>query len=268
MILFGKPVADYKKQEIAKEVSFFRTKNMVPTLAIVQLTNDDSLEIYLGSRQRIAKEIGIEIIPYKFINPTYDEVECLIESLNNDDGIWGIMIDNPIPSYLDFDKLTLLINPSKDVEGFNHNNSIIVPVAKAVFEVMKYYNIDYKNNSISVIGDSKNVGHPISQLLIQNGCKVDVFSDPKIDIDIETKTNPIVIVAANSIEHFKKENFLKNSIVFDIGTHYKNDGTLCGDVDVDVQNYVNSICPSPKGVGPVTSVMLFDNLLRLKDGKL
>lgn len=277
MYLYGKPVAEKIKERILEETKLLKLTNQHPTLAIVELCNDDSLLVYLKTRTKIAEELGINIKVFKQEITSFNDLKELIEKLNNDDSIWGIMIDEPIPHFLDKTQVFQLIDPFKDVEGLNWSEqmkeefSLFVPPAAAVFEIIKYYDIIINAKNVCMIGYSENVGKPIGTMFSKLGGKLSVCDKNTSNIESISKNSDIICVAIGNRE-FIKSNFVSNfSIVFDIGVHYDEDGKLCGDVDRKVYDLVKDICPSPKGIGPVTNVILFDNLLklrRLKYGKL
>ena len=273
MYLYGKEVAESIKQRLIKSFSEYISKGNTPKLAIVQLEKDDSLSVYLRTRTKIATELGVEIKLFTLENPSFDELKELINSLNSDDSIWGIMIDEPFPKEFNKSKVISLIDPLKDVEGLNWSDSLkkkyqlFVPVAQAVFEIINYYNVPIKGKKICQIGYSKNVGKPLAQVFKHLGGEVTVCDENTVNIECVSSCSDLVCVAIGKREHIKSEFVSKFSTVFDIGVHYDEDGKLCGDVCRDCYDLVENICPSPRGIGPVTNVILFDNLLKLQNIK-
>lgn len=273
MILDGKVVAQSFKDQISKKVEELSKKNQTPTLAIVQLMEEESLEIYLGTRTKIAEKLGIKVIPFKLFNSSFEEIKKLVEKLNNDDTIWGIMIDRPIPRKFNEDDIVNLMDPKKDIEGCTWENggkllycgdTVTAPTATAILEILKYYNVPMVGKKAVVVGRSKAVGSPCFQLLLKENATCTLCHSKTIDLKKETKKADILVVAIGKKEFITEEYLNDNCVLIDVGTHYNENGSICGDVDHNAYKIVKDYAPSPGGVGPVTNVMLFLNLLKLR----
>jgi len=266
MILSGANVANSIKEKI---IAWGREQS--PILAIIQLTSDDSLQIYLNRRIKIAEQLGIEIVYFNLTNSSFENVKRKINELNSNDLIWGIMIDHPFPKEFNEQEIINLIDPKKDVEcltSFNlsnmGNNKIAPPVASAIIEMAKYYNINLKNQRAAVIGESIVVGKPIAKLLENNGCEVTTYNALNFKNKESLNDKRIVISAVGKPKFIKNEIVPQNSILFDVGVNIDENGKLCGDFDEDCYKNAESYSPSPGGIGPVTTVMLFYNLFVLR----
>lgn len=273
MILDGKVVAQSFKDSIIKKVSELSKENKIPTLAIVQLMEEESLEIYLRTRTRIADQLGIKVIPYKLFNSSFEDVKKLIEKLNNDDSIWGIMIDRPIPKNLNEDEVVNLMNPSKDIEGCTWENggkllfganTVVAPTAAAILEILKFYNVELKGKKAVVVGRSKAVGSPCFQLLVKENATCTLCHSKTVNLKKETLEADVLVVAIGKKEFITEDYLNDHCVLVDVGTHYTENGSICGDVDHNAYSKVKDYAPSPGGVGPVTNIMLFINLLRLR----
>lgn len=274
MILYGKEVATHIKERISKKISVLSKQNIVPTLAIVQLTHDDSLDVYLKTRIKIGEELGINVEHYFIDNPTIEVLKKFIDDLNKNEKIWGIMIDEPFPLNLNKKDVISLIDPYKDVEGLSDKGkevlygiNNVIPPAQAVIEVLKFYQIDMKNKNMSVIGGKGNCGKEIVKALEINYGKTNVLDKDTNDIPSISSKSDLVVVSIGKKELIGNEFVSKNAVLFDIGVHYNEENKLCGDVKKETYEYVKDVCPSPRGIGPVTNVILFENLLKLREIK-
>jgi len=268
MILAGREVANSLKEKI---VAYGREQS--PVLAILQLIDDPSLKVYLNSRLKIADQIGIDVESFNLNGRSYEDIKTLIQYLNYDSKIWGIMIDHPFPKDFNEQEIIDLIDPKKDVEClttanlnkvFDKKHVIAPPVASAVIELAKHYNVELKGKKTCVVGDSIVVGKPIAALLEKEGCIVTTFNKKNFHLKEDLKPFEIIVSATGNAEFIKSENVPENAVLFDIGTNINSKKELCGDFEKGCYEKALHYSPSPGGVGPITTTLLFYNLFKLR----
>jgi len=270
MFLYGKDVANHLKERVKKKVENLNKNGQFPKIAIVQLVDDPALNSFFKSREKTAQEVGILIELKQLFNGSFEDIKNLINSLNNDDAIWGIIIDTPYPKEFSAQQIISLINPDKDVEGKTWSmlerlkRNIQIPVAQSVIETLDFYNIPIENKKVVCVGKSPNVGKPIIDLFLLRGAYVRLCDSRTIDVPSITKEAEILVVAMNKMKHVTKEFVNENQVLFDVGCHYDENGKLSGDVDPECYDICSQVCPSPKGVGPITAILVFENLLKLR----
>ena len=243
------------------------------TLAIIQIGDFASNEVYLRSKRKLATLLNVSIKEFKYQEEnTKEEIINKIKELNKDSSITAIMIQKPILKGFDYQELVDLIEEEKDIDGVskknqmklkNGKNAIIPCTCIAVLRVLEEYKISLYNRKIIIIGKSSLAGMPLYEILKRDN-KV-VLCDSKTENLLEKiKENDIVITGIGKPYYFQKNSFRENQVVIDIGTSYL-DGKLVGDVDYkEVENIV-SITPVPGGVGLLTPVCLFENLLKISN---
>lgn len=243
------------------------------TLAIIQIGDFTSNEVYLRSKRKLATLLNVSIKEFKYQEEnTKEEIINKIKELNRDSSITAIMIQKPILKGFDYQELVDLIEEEKDIDGVGKKNQMklkkgenaIIPcTCIAVLKVLEEYKISLYNRKIIIIGKSSLAGMPLYEILKRDN-KV-VLCDSKTENLLEKiKENDIVITGIGKPYYFQKNSFRENQVVIDIGTSYL-DGKLVGDVDYkEVENIV-SITPVPGGVGLLTPVCLFENLLKISN---
>ncbi len=274
MIFDGKIAAEHYYEELKNKVEEHKRKGVCFKLAVVQLVKDDASIAYLNGRRKICEKIGVSLEAYDYSFKTKEEIIELIKELNNNPEISGIMIDRPFPKGMDENEIFSYLDPSKDVDGctiinagrlFQNKKCFVPSTAKAVVELMKYYNINVEGKEVVVVGRSKTVGAPLAQLLINNNATVTVCHSKTKDLKEVTKRADIVVVAIGRRAFINEEYVTPNTVIFDVGIHYDEFGKMCGDVDKKIYDYVNSYSPVPRGVGPLTNVALMQNLISTKE---
>jgi len=277
ILLDGKKVKEEVLNEIKEENAKLDRKL---GLVVIQVGDDPASSVYVRQKEKMASSIGANFKHIKLEdNIRQKHLIGLIESLNYDDEVDGILLQLPIPSRFDLDKVINTINPEKDVDGLTRVNveklesgidGIVPCTPLGVMEMLKYYNIDVKGKNVCVIGRSALVGKPVAELLRSEGGIVSVCHSKTIDMKEITKRADILVVAVGK-KGLVTEDMVKNgAVVVDVGIN-RVDGKLYGDVDFDtVSKKASYITPVPGGVGPMTIAMLSKNLLKaynLKNGK-
>ena len=260
---FAKCVKEYIKSEI---------KNFSPVLAIVNVGNDPASEAYIRGKKKDCIECGIIPKIYHYDEISEEELTELIIKLNLDDSVNGIIVQLPLPKNINPQKIADLIFKDKDVDGFGKdnvsnlytgNNCIYPCTPLGVIRILEYlgYN-DLTGLHAVVIGRSNIVGKPVAQMLLKKNATVTVCHSKTVNLKKYTSSADILISAVGKPKFIKKEFVKNNSIVLDIGINRLENGSLCGDVDLDdVIDKVKYITPVPKGMGLVTRAMLLKNTL-------
>ena len=240
------------------------------TLAVIQIGYFQENDIYLRSKRKLAQNLGIELIEinYNESTPKEEIIEKILE-LNENLDITGIMIQKPILKKFDYQELVNYMYYKKDVDGVTKENqerllkgkSCMIPcTARAVLKVLEEYNILLKNRKIVIIGKSNLVGIPLYQILRKDN-QVTLCDSKTENLKEIMKNAEIIISAIGKAKYFTDEYFKEGQIVMDVGTN-DLDGRIVGDVDFEsVKNIVSMITPVPGGVGQLTPIYLFWNLI-------
>ena len=271
-ILYSKDFIDLETEKLRSFVSTFEYK---PTLAIIVATDYNPASTrYVRNKHNIASKIGINVIQYDVEWVGVDEntfsksIFDLIDLLNNDSKIDGIIVQLPVP-YVSEYRISKAIIPSKDVDGFHSYNlgnvmrgieSFVSCTPKGIIDLMNYYQINCIGKTVCIIGRSNIVGKPLANLLINKGATVISCNSNTDDLKKYTKIADVVIAAIGKPKYFDKSYFNEDCIVIDVGINFDKNGKMCGDVDFDnVKDYVKAITPVPGGVGPCTVLSLMKN---------
>lgn len=265
-IIKGKEVADKITDDLIKEVENFKSK---PVLTIVRVgSNPDDLAYERGAKKRCEKiGICIEVITLNE-DVTQREYEILLESLNRDPHVNGILTLRPLPNHIDENKIKDIINPEKDVDGFNPINFSKIAIGDstgfapctpmAVIEIMKHYNIKLTGEHVVIVGRSMVVGKPLSMMMLNENATVTLCHSKTEDLASITSSADILVSAIGRAKMIGHEHVKNGAIVIDVGINVDEKGNLCGDVNVGdhLEYYVDTITPVPGGVGSVTTSIL------------
>jgi len=268
-IIDGKKIAEELKSAIALEVSGLNSK---PGLAVILVGDNAASKVYVNNKEKGCQEVGFNSVKInRDENTSEKELLQLIQDLNNDETIDGILVQLPLPNHIDTKKVIEAIDPIKDVDGFHkenmgrllQNNPTLRPCTpKGVMTMLEKSNINPYGLDAVVIGASNIVGRPMAIELLNAGATVTICHSKTQDLPGKVKSADIV-VAAVGIPRFVQADWLKKgSIVIDVGINRLETGELVGDVDFDqAKDVVNAITPVPGGVGPMTIVTLLENTL-------
>lgn len=272
-IIDGKAVSASVKQQVADECAeLFKTTGKKPGLAVIIVGDDPASKVYVNNKKKACELVGFLSKEYALpAQTTQQELIELVEKLNNDDEINGILCQLPLPKHLDEKAVIEAISPKKDVDAFHAVNvgKIMIgdydflPCTPAgVMELLAYYNIDIEGKECVVLGRSNIVGKPMSMLLLhKNGTVTICHSRTKNLAEVCKRAD--ILVAAVGIARFVTADMVKeNAVVIDVGINRMDNGKLCGDVDFEgVQKVASYITPVPGGVGPMTIATLMKNTL-------
>ena len=271
IIMDGKELSKKIRAEIKEEVEKLNKKNIFPKLAVIMVGNDLASKVYVKSKNKACKEVGIEYEEFLLDeNIKMEELLEVIEKLNSRDDIHGILLQSPIPNQLDIYTAFETIDFRKDVDGFNPINigrlalkryTFISCTPYGVMKLFKQYKINLKGANVVILGRSNIVGKPLSQCLLNEDATVTICHSKTKNIEEITKNADIVISAIGK-PRFVKENMIKKgAVVIDVGINRLEEG-LVGDVDFEkVKEKASYITPVPGGVGPMTIAMLLHNVV-------
>lgn len=274
-IIDGKQTSLDIRDEIKKEIDDLREgTGRVPGLAVVQVGENPASRVYVNSKVRTCEALGMHSEKYLLAeDASQDELVELIEKLNGDENINGILVQLPLPKHIDEELITETISSEKDVDGFKAENLGRILMGKedcfksctpyGIIELLKRYNVELSGADAVVIGRSNIVGKPLAALLINESATVTVCHSRTKDLAEKVKQADIVI-AAVGIKGFVTADMVKDgAVVIDVGINRGEDGKLYGDVEFDeVSQKAKAITPVPGGVGPMTIAMLMKNTLK------
>ena len=278
-ILDGKAVSLKVKESVKVRAEELKKFGIEPTLAVILVGEDKASQTYVRAKEKACNEYGIKSVAHRLSeNTTQAELLALINVLNLDDSIHGILVQLPLPKHIDTNTVLATIDPAKDVDGFHAVNvgklvsgldGFVPCTPLGVMEILKEYGIDVAGLNAVVIGRSNIVGKPMANLLLNASATVTVTHSKTKNLK-EICKNADLIVAAIGKPFFLKADMVKDgSVVVDVGINRLDDGRLVGDVDFDeVAPKCSYITPVPGGVGPMTIAMLLNNTILAAQAKI
>ena len=278
-ILDGKAVSLKVKESVKVRADELKKFGVEPTLAVVLVGEDKASQTYVRAKEKACNEYGIKSVAHRLSeNTTQAELLALINVLNLDDSIHGILVQLPLPKHIDTNTVLATIDPAKDVDGFHAVNvgklvsgldGFVPCTPLGVMEILKEYGIDVAGLNAVVIGRSNIVGKPMANLLLNASATVTVTHSKTKNLK-EICKNADLIVAAIGRPFFLKADMVKDgAVVVDVGINRLDDGRLVGDVDFDeVAPKCSYITPVPGGVGPMTIAMLLNNTILAAQAKI
>lgn len=240
-----------------KELSF------VPCLVILQVGNRTDSDSYIKAKKSFAQKIGVNEIHINFDeNISQEELIEAIKKYNADESVNGIIVQLPLPPRINSEIVLNLINPKKDIDGLNCATKFLPATARGIKELIKFYKIELAGKKVTVVGRSKLVGKPTAKMCHEEGAIVTVCHSKTENMAQKTKDADILIVAIGKPNLVGKEYVKEGQIVIDVGITRHSEGKLVGDVDFnEVKDLVQMITPVPGGVGQMTVLALFENLI-------
>ena len=277
-ILDGKAVSLKVKESVKVRADELKKFGVEPTLAVVLVGEDKASQTYVRAKEKACNEYGIKSVAHRLSeNTTQNELLALINVLNLDDSIHGILVQLPLPKHIDTNVVLAAFDPRKDVDGFHAVNvgklvsgldGFVPCTPLGVMEILKEYGIDVAGLNAVVIGRSNIVGKPMANLLLNASATVTVTHSKTKNLK-EICKNADLIVAAIGKPFFLKADMVKDgAVVVDVGINRLDDGRLVGDVDFEnVAPKCSYITPVPGGVGPMTIAMLLNNTILAAQAK-
>lgn len=269
-IIDGKAISLGIKEELKLEVEALKNQGISSCLAVIIVGDDKASAVYVKNKEKACEYIGIESRTYALpAETTQVELLNLLEDLNKDDTVNGILVQLPLPKHLNETEVLNKIKPEKDVDGFHPMNvgklyigekEMVSCTPAGIIELLKRSDISIEGKECVVIGRSNIVGKPMAQLLLEENGTVTIAHSRTKDLKTITKRADILVVAIGKPEYITSDFVKEGAVVIDVGIHRNEDNKLCGDVNFDdVKNHVSAITPVPGGVGPMTIIMLMKN---------
>jgi len=272
--LEGKPVVQHLRENIKQRISILENENIIPTLLLIRVGEREDDISYERGILKNCELLGIKaLVKCLPVDVHMEDIVKVIEGANSDINIHGIMIFRPLPSQLNVDILSNIIDPVKDVDCmsplnlekvFEGSSTGYAPCTpKAVIELLKYYGFNLKGANVAVVGRSLVVGKPLSMLFLEENATVTICHSKTKDMAAVTSKADIVVAAVGRAKFMTEENFSKDSVVIDVGINEDGNGKICGDVDFDsVFEKVKAINPAVGGVGSITNTILLDHVVQ------
>jgi len=260
-IIDGKALRDQVLRELKDKVAKLSKK---PKLAIVLVGDSEASLRYIKQKQKAAEEIGAESVLVQLPETiSQTELDSEVGKLNLDQSITGIIVQLPLPDSVDTGSALQKIDPKKDVDGLVAGSEFKPATPLGVMEILRSYAVEIREKTVTVIGQGKLVGEPLSKMLEEGGAKViriDINTPPPIDELV--KQGDIIVAAVGKIGLVTADMVKNGAVVIDVGTNVTAEGKLVGDVDFNnVSQKASLITPVPGGVGPMTVASLMKNLV-------
>lgn len=279
-LIDGKATSQKIKDEIKNEVIKLKQKGITPTLAVILVGDDPASQTYVASKQKACLACQMGSVMHKLsANTTQQELISLIDVLNADDSIDGILVQLPLPKHINTNEILRKIDPKKDVDGFCAQNmgalvsgldGFVPCTPLGIMELLKQYNINPQGLNTLVIGRSNIVGKPMAALLLNAGATVTIAHSKTKNLADLSKNADLIIAAIGKANFIKPEMVKEGAIIIDVGINRLENGKLVGDCDFEnLKDKCDFITPVPGGVGPMTIAMLLSNTLKsAKERKL
>jgi len=269
-IIDGKKISFDIKDELKVKVSELKEKGIQTTLAVIQVGNDPASTVYVGNKKKACEYIGINSLAYELPEETtQEELLSLVQKMNEDPKVNGILVQLPLPSHIDEDTIIQTISPQKDVDGFHPQSVGALSIGQkgflsctpaGIIQLLKRSGITIEGKECVIIGRSNIVGKPMALLMLRENATVTICHSRTNNLKEVAKRADILIVAIGKPRFVTKDFVKEGAVVIDVGMHRNENNKLCGDVDYeDVIDHVSAITPVPGGVGPMTIAMLMSN---------
>ena len=268
-----KDIVKRKKEELKQKVDSLKKKGIQPKLAVILASEDEASKLYVGKKRKMCEELGIEQEEYILDkNVNTEDVVNIVKKLNMDKSVNGILVQLPLFKHLDMDEVLDSISDKKDVDGFHpltlgklfigEKETFVSCTPKGIMTILDDIGVDCEGKHAVIVGRSRIVGKPISQLLLKRGATVTVCHSKTKDISLFTKQADILVAAVGRPHIITKDMVKKDAIVIDVGIN-RVDGKILGDVDTEnVLDVCDRITPVPGGVGLTTVLSLLENVVQ------
>lgn len=273
-LIDGKLISAQIKDECKEKVALLKDKGIEVTLAVIQVGEDPASSVYVSNKKKACEYIGANSLSFNLKeDSTQEELLKLIDELNNDEKVNGILVQLPLPKHFNEDEVIRRIDPDKDVDGFHPINvgrlsigekGFVSCTPAGIIELLKRSNVEIEGRECVIIGRSNIVGKPMSMLMLRENATVTVCHSRTKNLSEVTKRADILIVAIGKPKMIDASYVKEGATVIDVGIHRvdPNSKKLCGDVDFEsVEPVAGKITPVPGGVGPMTIAMLMSNLV-------
>lgn len=268
----GKAISDQIKEEVALEAQKLQRQGITPCLAVVLVGNDPASMVYVNNKKKACEKVGILSRSYELPEDTEEkDLLALVEQLNMDNSVHGVLVQLPLPPQIDEEKVILAVDPKKDVDCFHPLNVGLLHTGQkgflpctpaGVLELIERSGHTIEGKRCVVIGRSHNVGKPTAMLLLQKNGTVTICHSKTKDLKGICKEADILVSAVGKLHTVTKDMVKEGAVVIDVGMNRNENGKLCGDVDFDdVCEVAGAVSPVPGGVGLMTVAMLMKNCI-------
>jgi len=273
-LIDGKALSAQIRTEIKEEVEKLKAMGVTPGLAVILVGEDPASQVYVRNKEKSCIEAGMHSEVYRLPEATTEEeLLSLIERLNKDENIHGILVQLPVPKHINEDKVIDAISVEKDVDGFSPANVGAMMIGKEAFEpctprgcieLIKYAGIDIKGKKAVVVGRSNIVGKPVAIMLLKENATVTICHSRTVDLKREVEQADIIVAAVGKAGFITADMIKPGAVVIDVGINRLENGKLAGDVDqatLRERDFDCYLTPVPGGVGPMTITKLIKNTL-------
>lgn len=278
-LIDGKLISTQIKDELKDEVKQLQERGIFPGLAVVLVGNNGASQVYVRNKKAACEYVGIKSFSYELPEETSEkELLDLIDTLNQDEKVDGILVQLPLPKHMDENKVILAIDPKKDVDGFHPQNvgalcvglpGFVSCTPAGIIELLKRSQVSIAGKNCVVVGRSNIVGKPVSLLLLREHGTVTICHSKTKNLTEILQQADIVVAAVGIPKMIQGSQLKEGAVVIDVGINRDEIGKLCGDVDFTSCEVVAShITPVPGGVGPMTIAMLMHNCVLAAKNKL
>ena len=272
-ILKGAPVAAALNEKTSAEIARLSEKGVKPCLAVLRVGLNEADESYIRGIMKRAEALGVgagvRALPE---DASEEEVIALVNTLNDDEKVHGVLMMRPLPKHIDEDRVRRALAPEKDMDGitdialggvFSGNNIGYAPcTAQSCIEILDYYGYDLKGKNVCVIGRSLVIGKPVAMMALGKNATVTICHSRTENLAEKVKAADVVIAAVGKAGFVTGDMLREGQVVVDVGINVHAEGKLCGDVDFDAaEKIVAAITPVPGGVGAVTTAVLMQHLV-------
>lgn len=272
-LIDGKKVAASIREEVKTEVAALREKGIIPKLAVLLVGDDPASVVYARSKQKACNNVGIEFELFNLPGTTpEEEVAALIEKLNKDDNVHGVMIELPLPKGMSKQRILEAVLPKKDVDGVHPiNRGYILSNSEGLFpatpqsciEIMLRSGIEIKGKHAVLVGRGETVGKPLIFMMLNQNATVTICHTRTKDLGYHTRQADIIIAAVGRAKMITADMVKPGAVIVDAGINEVEGGGICGDVDFEnVEKVAGAISPVPGGVGSLTTVLIQKNVLK------
>jgi methylenetetrahydrofolate dehydrogenase (NADP+)/methenyltetrahydrofolate cyclohydrolase len=272
-LIDGKKVAASIREEVKVEVSELRAKGIAPRLAVILAGDDPASVVYARSKEKACNNVGIDFELFALPGSTPEaEVVALVEKLNKDDNVHGIMIELPLPKGMNKNRVLESVLPKKDVDGVHPiNRGYILSNSEGLFpatpqsciEIMLRSGIELKGKNVVLVGRGETVGKPLVFMMLNQNATVTICHTKTKDLAYHTRQADIIVAAVGRAKMITADMVKPGVIVVDAGINEVEGGGICGDVDFEnVEKVAGAISPVPGGVGSLTTVLIQKNVLK------
>lgn len=275
-LIDGKAIAAQIKEELKEQVAALKEQGREVALAVIQVGEDKASSVYVNNKKKACEYIGIRSLSYHLPEEVSEgELLELIETLNQDDTVNGILVQLPVPKHIDEDRVIKAIDPKKDVDGFHPQSVGALSIGQpgfvsctpaGIIELLKRSDVEITGKECVVVGRSNIVGKPMALLLLRENGTVTVCHSKTADLRAVTKRADILVVAIGKPQFIDETYVKEGAVVIDVGIHRDENNKLCGDVNFErVKDVAEKITPVPGGVGPMTICMLMHNVVKAEE---